>query len=545
MQALAQAFIVMWGWRRAGTAFVAGAASVLAMPPFDLAPVLFLTFPVLVWLIDGIGAPQTTETTGYLRGLCGGCFSAAILGWVFGFGFFLAGLYWVGAAFLVDAEQFALFMPFAVLLLPAGLALFHAFGVAIAYLLWSNGAARIVALAIGLTIGEWMRGHILTGFPWNLIGYALTGYNPLMQGAGLIGIDGLTFVAIFIAASPAALGTLGLSSRVMRALPLGAAILALAGLTSYGFQRMTDARDDSVEDIRLRIVQPNIAQIEKWRPENRSAIFTRLLSLSDEATSPETAGIRDVTHVIWPETAVPFLLAEARDAQAAIAAMLPPDTKLITGTVRREFATSMIAFNSILVLDDAAQIISSYDKVHLVPFGEYLPFRDLLAKIGFRQLTELRSGFGSGTGRKSYIVEGTPAFAPLICYEIIFSGAVISQVDRPAWILNLTNDAWFGNTSGPYQHFRQTRVRAVEEGLPVVRAANTGISAVIDPYGRVLEQIPVNVTGVIDSRLPQALPPTIFAKHGQTLLAAILGLAFLIAMTGKWQWSKTRRHSPN
>ncbi|MBZ0218036.1 MAG: apolipoprotein N-acyltransferase [Fimbriimonadaceae bacterium] len=550
MQALAQAFVVMWGWRRIAAAFIAGAASVLAMPPFDLFPVLLLTFPVLVWLIDGIGAPQKTSSTGRLGGLFGGCFSAAFLGWVFGFGYFLAGLYWVGAAFLVEAEKFALLMPLAVVMLPAGLALFHALGVTLAYLLWSNGAMRIVALAVGLTIGEWLRGHILTGFPWNLIGYALTGYNSLMQGAGLIGIEGLTFLAIFIAASPAALGTIGMSSMFRRALPLGVAAVVLAGLTTYGVRHLAAAQAAFAETVRLRIVQPNVAQTMKWLPENRSAIFSRLLTMSDEATSPETTGIRDVTHVIWPETAVPFLLAEAPDAQAAIAAMLPPGSKLITGSVRRHFdpdatdvAASMTAFNSILVFDDEARILATYDKVHLVPFGEYLPFSDILAKIGFKQLTQIRSGFGAGTGRRNYSVADTPDFVPLICYEIIFSGTVTSPTERPKWLLNLTNDAWFGNTSGPYQHFRQARVRAVEEGLPVIRAANTGISAVIDPYGRILEQIPVNATGVIDSRLPRALPPTIFAQYRSAGLIALLCAGLLIIMGGKWRTARARRLS--
>ncbi len=542
MQALARAFIVTWGWRRAVAAFIAGALSVLSQAPFDIFPILLLTFPVLVWLIDGVGSPAKSVPGENMKNWARGLFSAASLGWFFGFGYFLAGLYWVGAAFLVEAEKFALLMPIAVILLPAGLALFHALGVALAYMLWSNGSARIVALAVGLTIGEWLRGHILTGLPWNLIGYALTGYDNLMQITSVIGVDGLTFIAILIAASPSALGTLGAISFRVRVFPMIFSCLVLAGIWIYGAQRLSEKALQFAPQVRLRIVQPNIAQSEKWKPENRSAIFSRLLTMSDEATSPETAGIRDVTHVIWPETAVPFLLDEAPDARAAIAALLPQGTSLITGSVRREtgnsdngIPTGQAIFNSIMMFDDQAQISAVYDKVHLVPFGEYLPFRDLLSRLGFSQLTQLRTGFGSGQGRRTYVVGDAPGFAPLICYEIIFSGAVTSKELRPEWILNLTNDAWFGDTIGPYQHFRQVRVRAVEEGLPIVRAANTGISAVIDPFGRVLNQIFVNKAGVIDSRLPVSLSPTYFVLYGPVALILFMFTGFFVIMAEKWQ----------
>ena len=548
MQTLARAFIVMWGWRRAATAFGAGAISIFALAPFNFFPVLFLSFPILVWLIDGVGTGQNSVARSRFNSVVADLVSAATLGWFFGFGFFLAGLYWIGVAFLVEAEKFAFLMPFAVVLLPAGLALFHAFAVMLAHLLWTRGPLRIVALAVGLAIGEWLRGHILTGFPWNLIGYALTGYDNILQSVALIGIDGLTFVTIFVCASPAALGTLQVASLRHRAVPAVISLIVMISLGIYGFNRIPDAPLEYANDIRLRIVQPNVAQSEKWKPENRSAIFSRLLTMSDGATSPETAGVRDVTHVIWPETAVPFLLTEAPDARAAIAAMLPLGTTLITGTVRREFADSenetaaTAMYNSILVFDDADRISAIYDKVHLVPFGEYLPFHDLLSRMGLSQLTRMRPGFGAGEGRRTYSVANTPGFAPLICYEIIFSGAIVSQEARPGWILNLTNDAWYGDSTGPYQHFQQTRVRAVEEGLPVVRAANTGISAVIGPYGRILEHLPINVAGVIDSRLPVALAPTFFARHGSAALIILLGLGLVVCIIGKYHGSKNRQY---
>lgn len=516
LDAIASRVVVLWGWRRLLLAFVAGAASALAMPPFDAFPVLFVTFPVLVWLIDG------TLGRGRIRGLA----AAALIGWCFGFGYFLAGLWWVGYAFLVDADVFGWMLPFAVAALPAGLALFTAAATLVARLFWSAGPRRVFALALGVTLAEFARGHILSGFPWNTFGYALTVTPMMMQAAAVFGAYGLTALAAFVFASPAALS--GAGSRTARiAMPvLGLAVLG--GLAGFGALRLAQAGTAMVPDLELRIVQPAIRQADKWKPENRNNIFTDYLTLSDMAASPEAVGVSSADLLIWPESALPFVFDSEPAALPAIAALLPPGTTLVTGMQRLVRDASRPEgyriYNAVMTIDDAGEITDVYDKAWLVPFGEFLPFQALLESYGFRQLTQVVGGFSAGPGPKLLSVPGAPSFLPLVCYEIIFPRAFVSMDERPGWILNVTNDAWFGDSPGPWQHLRQARVRAVEEGLPVVRAANTGISAVIDPYGRFVKRLGLNVRGVIDSKLPEALPPTPFLTYGNWILLGLIGL---------------------
>lgn len=523
--AIASRIIVLWGWRRWLLAFVSGAASAFAMPPYDLFPVLFVTFPVFVWLIDG------TLGRGRLRaGL-----AAGLVGWCFGFGYFLAGLWWIGHAFLVDADVFGWMMPFAVAALPAGLALFTAAAALLARVLWSAGPQRILAFALAMTLADLARGHVLTGFPWNLWGYALTVSPVTMQPASVFGIYGLTAIAVFVFASPAALSGAGSRSARM-AFPVFA-LAILAGLAGFGAFRLSNAGADMVEDLNLRIVQPAIVQSEKWKPENRNAIFADYLALSDTAASPEAMGVSGVDILIWPESALPFLFDTEPAALPAIAALVPPGTVLLTGMQRivRDAAEPQgyRLYNSIMVIDEAGRIADIYDKAWLVPFGEFLPLQALLESIGLRQLTRVVGGFAAGPGPKLLAVPGIPAFVPLVCYEIIFPGAIVPAGERPGWILNVTNDGWFGDSSGPWQHLRQARLRAVEEGLPVVRAANTGVSAVIDPYGRFVEVLGLGARGVIDSGLPKALEPTVFSRYGAWILGAILALFAIGAVSTK------------
>ncbi len=546
MQKLAGRMILLWGWRRALAAFFVGAVSVLAFAPFNILPLMFVSFPILVWLIDGVGSPAMGVSEKH-SGWASGLGAAFLIGWSFGFGFFLTGLYWIGAAFLVEADQFAVFLPLAVVALPAGLALFYGCAVALAWIFWSQGGARIFALAFAFAGAEWLRGHILSGFPWNLIGYSLTGYLPLMQGAAYIGAYGMTLLAIVIFASPATLGTpapgKGQSRLVMPLLGL----LLFVGLLLNGIQRTAPGPDQlaMVPDVRLRIVQPNVAQKDKWQIENRSRIFADLVNLSDRATSPGISGVRDVTHVIWPETAPPFLLDETPEALSAIAAMLPDGTSLVTGAIRREPSggETPSLFNSVLVIDSNAEILDRYDKVRLVPFGEYLPFRGFLQWLGFEQLTRVRTGFSTGKAGAILNVPGLPPALPLICYEVIFGGQIVDPDNRPGVILNVTNDAWFGISTGPYQHLQQARIRAVEEGVPLVRAANTGISAIVDPFGRVLQSLPLGIAGVIDTGLPKALPPTIYARYGDRVFFAMLVLAGMIGFFGRRAEGRNRDSS--
>ncbi|HKG00367.1 MAG TPA: apolipoprotein N-acyltransferase, partial [Xanthobacteraceae bacterium] len=433
---LAHRVMLAWGWRRAAIAAAAGAMSTLALAPFNLWPVMFLTFPVLVWLIDGSAA-----------GRLGGVMSAAGAGWWFGFGYFLAGLYWVGHAFLVDAKTFGWLLPFAVAGLPAGLALFTAAGLAFARAMWTRGPSRVLALAVALTVVEWLRGHVLTGFPWNAYGYALTGPLVLAQSAALVGIWGLTFMAVAIFASPAVLVDERIYTRRPWLPPLCAA-LVLAACATYGLVRLNQTPTSFVAGVRLRIMQPNLPQDEKFNYGAKQQVMSRYLTLSDRATGPGTSGIRDVTHLIWPESAFPFFIAREPEALAQIAALLPQGTVLVTGGVRPEETpgTQIVqGYNSIYVIDHDGSILGTYDKLHLVPFGEYLPFQGLLESFGLMQLTKVQGGFLAGERRRPLAMPGASAAVPLICYEIIFSGEAVPRTgDRPGWLLNLTNDGWFG-----------------------------------------------------------------------------------------------------
>lgn len=527
---LAHTIVLAWGWQRILIAFLAGAASTLALAPFNVSPVLFVTFPVLVWLIDGSAG-----------GRLGGVVASATAGWWFGFGYFLAGLYWIGNAFLVDADTFGWLMPFAVTALPAGLAFFTAAGLALARLLWTRGAVRVLALAVALTASEFLRGNILTGFPWNAFGYALTGPLVLAQAAALIGLWGLTFVAIVFFASPAVLFDERSDTPRPWLLPV-AALLVIAGLGIYGAIRLADNPTRFVDGVRLRIMQPNLPQDVKFNYKAKQQVMSKYLALSNRDAGPGARGVRDVTHLIWPESAFPFFLAREPDALAQIADLLPQGTVLITGAVRpadpRPEANQRSAYNSIYVIGDDGSILSTYDKIHLVPFGEYLPFQDTLERLGLRQLTKVQGGFSAGDRRRPVALPRAPTMLPLICYEAIFSGQIVPRSGaRPGWLVNVTNDGWFGSSTGPYQHFQQARVAAIAEGLPLVRAANTGISAVVDPLGRIVKSLPLGVEGVLDAPLPQPVAPPFFVRAGDSTAGLMLAGALVLVMRRRF-----RRH---
>jgi apolipoprotein N-acyltransferase len=520
---LALAIILAWGWKRAVIAFTAGALSALAMAPFNAWPVLFVSFAVVVWLIDGAGA-------GGLRGVP----AAATAGWWFGFGYFVPGLYWIGSAFLVDASTFGWLMPFAVLGLPAYLALFTGLGFAMARFLWTRDTSRVLALALSLTASEWLRGHVLSGFPWNAFGYALTEPLALAQVASLIGLWGLTFLSVAIFASPAVLIDGGSRRRKTWRVPVVALALLLA-MGIFGAVRLSTHPISTVANVKLRIMQPNLQQDVKFNYSAKAEVMRKYLALSDRAAGPQSSGVRDASILIWPESAFPFFLTREPDAMAQIADLLPKGTVLITGSVRApdlpQGTKITRAYNSIYVINHDGSVLSIYDKLHLVPFGEYLPFQDRMEKLGFLQLTMVHGGFISGTQRRPMEIPNAPRALPLICYEAIFPDEVAARDDdRPGWIINLTNDGWFGISTGPYQHLQQARVRAIEQGLPLVRAANTGISAVVDPVGRVIAQLGLGIEGVLDASLPAAIAPTIYARIGDAPIVIILAGALLFVI---------------
>lgn len=502
------------GWRRWLIAFLAGAGAALAMAPFYLLPLLAAGLTVFVLLIDGAKASARP-----LRA----AFSA---GWFWGFGYFLAGVYWMALSFFVQADQYAWMAPFAMTGMPAFLALFTGAAGAIAALAWTGGWPRIFLFAGVFALIEYARGHVLTGLPWNLAGQALAGTAAGAQSAAIYGAYGLSLVAVFLAAAPAA----GLDGRARIRSGLFVMIAGAALLYGFGWLRLNAYEPHGDARVIVRIVQPNIPQREKidWNLWARN--FERQLDHSRGAAPPDAQLV-----VIWPENAAP-LIEEAVDALDLLSSELPPRSVLLAGTVRRarDEAGRERWYNTLAVIDDdgagARIVAANYDKHHLVPVGEYLPFYDLLNAIGLAALTPYQdSGFTAGSGPAVFSAAGT-RFSPMICYEAIFPGASYPKGERPQWLVAVTNDAWFGDSSGPRQHLDMARLRSIESGLPMARSANTGVSALIDAKGRILARKALYTAGKIEAPLPPPLPPTPYARFGDWLF---VGLSFLCLVVGR------------
>ena len=540
MFAFAQWLVLSTGWPRRLAALFGGAAGALAMAPFGAFPAMIIPMTIAVWLIDGAARGESRHRL--LQVLpWRSCAAAASIGWWWGFGYFLAGLWWLGAAFLVEPEQDAWALPLGVFVVPAMLAFFPAVGFGLARVLWSTGGARVFALAAGLSVTEWLRGWLFTGFPWNAYGMAFGGNLVLGQFASVVGIDGLTVLAILVFAAPATLADppTGLAGyRRRRLAPSVLATLLVVMLTAFGAARLTEDRVGDVPNVHLRIMQPNVPQDANFSYANKDKILADYLTLSKGTPSPGASGLADVTHLIWPESAFPFILSRDPDALQAIGSALRTGTVLITGAARMQGGEKPgigpSYFNAVEVIGPGGSIIDSYEKVHLVPFGEYLPFGGVLSAIGLTHFVHIPGGFEPGRHRHLLDVPGLPPVSAIICYEAIFSGAVLPDGPdgeglKAGVLLNVTNDGWFGQTAGPYQHFAQARLRAIEQGLPLVRAANTGISAIVDPYGRVRAQLPLGVKGVLDGSLPQRIEPTFFARQEGPIRATVYFLVVLAA----------------
>lgn len=513
------------GFARLGIAWLGGAFAALAMAPYHAVPLLLISFPVLIWLIDGLGPARTRPIM------------AGVIGWAFGFGFFAIGLYWIGNAFLVDAAQFGALMPGAVLLLCAGLALFPAVAIGVARLIAPAGAERAIVFALAWAADEWIRGHVLTGFPWNLIGYTWGATLPILQATALVGSYGLSVLTIVAAASPAVVVVFenGQPRRAPRSallLPLGA-LVVFAAIFAYGEVRLAGGPAPLVPGVHLRLVQPSVPQIEKITPGNAQRIFQKHMALTLRP------GFDKATIVVWAEAAVPTLLADDKSALKAIGEVLGPHQWLITGSATYKPPADGHGeryYNSMLVIDTQGRVRAVYEKHHLVPFGEYLPLKPLLSAIGLHQLVESEEGFTPGPHLRTLYIPGLPPIGPLICYEAIFPGQVVQPGHRPAWLLNITDDTWFGHGAGPRQHFESARIRAVEEGLPLVRDGNNGISAVIDAKGRILKRLGLDKVGVLDSPLPEAGPPTLYASLGAVAYWAVFLLFAALALA----WNRLR-----
>jgi len=514
LQLLARRAASLAGWRRYLAAALLGALAAAAMPPVDLVPVLLVSFPGLAWLAEGSRDFR----------------QAFALGWSFGAGFFAAGLYWIGIALTVDWAQFWWLFPVAELGVPAGLGIFTGLALFVSdqasRKLRLTPTARIVALALSWAAFEYLRGHVLTGFPWNLAGYAWSGGFPgsvaLLQQTSLYGIYGLSFLTVLAAALPARLG----SPEGARAWPAAvAALLVLAPAAAGAWRLAANPRQD-VPGVTLRLVQPSIPQTVFNDSAKIVADYRQLLALT------QSPGFDKLSAVIWSENMAPPFLDRDDPARLALARAAPPGGVVIAGTLRTDPPPAPFErfWNSLAVEDASGKILATYDKHHLVPFGEYVPFR---AVLPINKVTPGTVDFSAGDGPRTLSLPNLPPVSPLICYEAIFPEAVVAPGARPQWLLNITNDAWYGYSSGPFQHLAIARVRAVEQGLPLVRDGNNGVSAVIDPMGRVVGRLALDQVGFLDAPLPRDLPPTPYARFGDWGFAALLlvGLAGAAAST--------------
>ncbi len=504
---------------RHALSLAAGGLAALGLPPLGAWPLAFIGFPLFLALLE------TGKSASWRSGFG--------TGWLFGLGYFAVAFHWIGFAFLVDAETYLWMMPFMLGALAGGMAIYWGLAAVAAKRLGRRGLQLALVLAAAMGIAEWLRGQLFTGFPWAAPGMMADGMGGLAQAASLIGMTGLSVLVVLWASLPHALLADRRRGTAIAALAIG---LLLPGLWGWGALRLAGATADVVPAVQFRIVQPNVPQQQKWREDNARAIFDDLKQLSVMATHERPDGIGGITHLVWPESAVPFLIDESPVARAELQPMLGGRTALITGSIRmgRGGGEEPDVFNSIIVFDGAAEPVARYDKWRLVPGGEFLPLGWLLEPMGFRKVVRIPGNFTAGEGPVSILLPGGLKAALLVCYEVIFPDRLIDAGDRPQFIVNVTNDGWFGRSTGPWQHLAQARLRAIEQGLPVIRAANTGISAVIDSHGRYLRRLPLMEGGIIDSPLPVAIAVTFYGAWGDALLllllTAILGSLFLL----KW-----------
>jgi apolipoprotein N-acyltransferase len=502
------------GWRRRGAALLFGALAAAALPPVHALPLLLIAFPGFFVLLGG----TRTVWNGFW------------VGWWFGCGYFIGGIYWLAWPFTLDMERFGWMIPFAVFGLSALQATFVGAAAALARATRMRGAAGVIMLAASWAALEFLRGqigNIFAGFPWNLLAISWAAVDEMIQPAAFVGAYGLGLLTVFIAAMPAVLAEPTMR-RAARLSWLGVAALLLVALWIGGAERLAGADPQPVAGVRLRLVQGNIAQSLKWEEGRREQTFAHYLRLT------KSPGFESITHVVWPETAIDYrfetdypVVRLEGERLAQIAAVIPPNGALLTGAIRDR---NRRYYNSLHVVAPGGRVVATYDKHELVPFGEFVPMRPVLRRLGVEKLAHGAGDYTAGPGPATLTVPGAPGASPMICYEAIFPGRT-DPLHRPGWLVNVTNDAWFGLTSGPYQHFASARLRAVEEGVPLVRAANTGITAVVDAYGRVQARMAIMSTGVLDAELPRAtIRPTFYARLGDRALLVLFLLALMAAL---------------
>ena len=469
----------------AALALCGGIAAALGHAPFHLWFLAVPGFALLIWQVSDAGTAWRAFGRGWLAGL----------------GYFGVALHWIVEPFLVDAATHGWMAPFALALLAGGLALFWGLAGAVAFRIGSTPGGRAIALALTLTVAELLRGHIFTGFPWALPAY-IWADMPLRVAVALTGSYGLSFLTLFAAALP----------RAMPRPVLGAvaAILLFGGLGAFGHIAGNDQRGDTLPLGQVRFLQPNVAQTEKWDPEKAPQHIEQMLALTrGKKGQPNRHDM-----VVWPEVAVVYPL-DAAGALLARASEAAGGKTLITGINRREDGNW---YNSLAVVGAGGTVVETYDKVHLVPFGEYIPFQ-----LGFLRAMAGATGNGFTSGAAVRLFDTPLGRAlPLICYEGIFPGHIFRAETRPDYLLLLTNDAWFGSFAGPFQHLDQARFRAAEHRLPVIRVANKGISAVIDPFGNVSTSLSLDRSAYSDWQVSGKAGVTLYSKTGDLPLIVLL-----------------------
>jgi apolipoprotein N-acyltransferase len=480
--------------------FILGLLSSFAFAPHFLFWLLIPAFSGLLFFIDRVNNKK----------------QAFWSGWWFGWGHFITGLFWIHHALLVDTTRFAWLIPFAVLGLPAILALYMGFAALITYLIPAKKWHKVLCFAIIWVGCEYLRSYLFTGFPWNLIGYSLAFSDNLLQFASITGIYGLSIIVVIFSAMPYTLmhGKAGVKPVIFSCILLGVIFV-------FGYIRLNGAQIHN-HDVFIRIVQSNIKQDLKWDDKLLLQHFQSHIDLS------KTKSERKIDYIIWPESAFAFPIGTP-GLLTRLKEVSPEHGALITGSTRVEqVSNSFKWWNSIHAINREGEIIAGYDKVHLLPFGEYVPFRSLLP------VEKIVPGIADCTAGKKYVTlnidKKLPSFSPQICYEILFPDN-LKNLKFDQWILNVTNDGWFGISAGPHQHFAMARLRAVEQGIPLIRAANTGISAIINAYGQVIAKLNLGNKGVIDGYLPKALTePTLYSKYGDKTIFLIIGFIISICI---------------
>lgn len=485
--------------------FLAGGISTFALPPYYHIWILLLTFMALSFFLQQAESYKQSFVFGY---------------W-FGFGFFAAGLSWLANALAMDIVSFGCLIPIALGASGAFFGLF--FGVpALLSHYFKNVYSKIIIFAVSIAFFEWIRSFLFTGFPWNLWGSVFAFNHLWLQSASIFGTYGLSVFLIMIMMFPSAVLTVPHKKNAF--MGIGLSLLIVVTMLCFGFWRTAKLDNDNKSEISIRIVQPSIPQNLKWSKEDLEQNFADYIELS-QAKGFETANV-----VIWGETASTFPLALSSSRMLQILPAIPDDGFLITGSIDYFPAgDDWQPVNAGLVFQHGKGLIANYAKSHLVPFGEYIPFRRYLPE-SLRPITGFISDFKAGNGVQSFSTDKLPPFGLLICYEVIFPAEVVDKNNRPQWLINLTNDGWYGKSSGPYQHLVTAQLRAVEEGLTVVRAANSGVSAIISRSGKVLNQIGLHERGNLDAFLPKDLEIlTPYSKHNNLYLFALLLLLVVFA----------------